>query len=444
MSEIPCVCGRTLSLGEKTEGGFLRCPSCDAQHAIPGGSRRRTWALAVTGGVALGAALLTYWWVSRKPDTSTAPPPPQARTLYEEARELLQKGDSEGARLKLEKAVARDPRAFDARWALAGIYQSWGCHEQALPHLRQLSEWAPEDAKVLLAFGESLAALGERAEAARILEEVQKRSPSERAALAWGDVLADMDRLDDAIGVYLGLLQKNEAHLGAILRWSRAVLLRGRIAEVEERSRKLPEKIPAEDRAFAAAYLEVQVLREKGELARSLGRLDEALRPGKFWFEVARLKTQILLEMGRFADALKMADEVMKRSQAPERRSFFSDVGFLFVEAMLLRGERAEASTAARAVLQHLSGYNKYGVVASLRETIEALLLVVGRADSTAYLKFVEGLPRRGQNDHYLFLAILAKAEGKSDEFRKFLGLAREKTIGKNYPWFLIESLGKP
>jgi hypothetical protein len=152
--------------------------------------------------------------------------------------------------------------------------------------------------------------------------------------------------------------------------------------------------------------------------------------------DVARRRLQYLFEHRQYSDAAAAADDVILRSKGPGYMHYRGDAAFLKVEALLLQGRMDEARRAARAALDFLDPR-----VTSVRPQVEALLLVVGRP--SRYADAIEQLPRRAHNDHLLFLAALSFAEGNADGYRKHLKDARGRTVGRNFPYYLIESLSK-
>lgn len=362
----------------------------------------------------------------------------------QEARELRDKGDLAGAMVKYEKIVAANPAHLEARAEVGILYHRLGYQERALPHLKAAREGGRGDAEFLMALGECQLSLGERREALAVLLEAEKKSPGARSALAVGDAYADLDRFDEAADAYRRLLESEPKFVVAALRLNRTLLLQGKVAEAERLTEGAVAGFTPEDREFAGAHLRAQVHREKGELEKALAVIEGVMKDGaKFWFDLARLKVQILLETAKYDGTVRFANEVMERSQTPDRVLIFADVGLLFVEALLLRGELAEARRASVATLERLKPYHRIGMYTPIREPTEALLLVVGRRNPEEFAALVETLPKRAHNDHYLLLAVLARAEGRTEDYRRHLQTAQERTLGRNHPYYLIEHLRK-
>lgn len=65
--------------------------------------------------------------------------------LYDEADQLKEQGDLEGAAAKLQEALAIDDNYALAHSALAVVEQRLGRHESAVAHAQRVSELEPND-----------------------------------------------------------------------------------------------------------------------------------------------------------------------------------------------------------------------------------------------------------------------------------------------------------
>lgn len=83
----------------------------------------------------------------------------------------LQRGDLEGARDKLERAVQQDPELPAAHAALGILYERAGDMRAAGDHLRRAARLAPDDANVLNGYGGFLCRHGDRREGIRHFEQ---------------------------------------------------------------------------------------------------------------------------------------------------------------------------------------------------------------------------------------------------------------------------------
>lgn len=82
----------------------------------------------------------------------------------------LQRGDLEGAREKLERAVQQDASLPAAHAALGILYERAGSLDRAGEHLRRATRLAPEDPNMLNSYGGFLCRQGERLEGIRFFE----------------------------------------------------------------------------------------------------------------------------------------------------------------------------------------------------------------------------------------------------------------------------------
>lgn len=65
--------------------------------------------------------------------------------LYDEADQLKEQGDLEGAAAKLQEALAADDNYALAHAALAVVQQRRGQHEDAITHAQRVCELEPDD-----------------------------------------------------------------------------------------------------------------------------------------------------------------------------------------------------------------------------------------------------------------------------------------------------------
>jgi type IV pilus assembly protein PilF len=83
----------------------------------------------------------------------------------------MQRGDLEGAREKLERAVQQDPQLPAAHAALGILYERVGNTRLAGDHLRRAVRLAPDDANMLNSLGGFLCRYGDRREGIRHFEQ---------------------------------------------------------------------------------------------------------------------------------------------------------------------------------------------------------------------------------------------------------------------------------
>jgi Flp pilus assembly protein TadD len=71
---------------------------------------------------------------------------PTPNELYDQAADLRDKGDKEGAVAKLEEAVAIDPAFSIGHGMLAKLYADLAKADQAIEHAQKVAELEPDDA----------------------------------------------------------------------------------------------------------------------------------------------------------------------------------------------------------------------------------------------------------------------------------------------------------
>jgi Tfp pilus assembly protein PilF len=70
---------------------------------------------------------------------------PTANSLYDEAVDLKDKGDREGAVAKLEEAIALDPQYAIGHGMLAKLYIDLAQADKAIEHAKKVVELEPDD-----------------------------------------------------------------------------------------------------------------------------------------------------------------------------------------------------------------------------------------------------------------------------------------------------------
>jgi Tfp pilus assembly protein PilF len=70
---------------------------------------------------------------------------PTPNSLYDEAVDLKENGDREGAVVKLEEAIALDPRFAIGHGMLAKLYIDLAQADKAIEHAKKVVELEPDD-----------------------------------------------------------------------------------------------------------------------------------------------------------------------------------------------------------------------------------------------------------------------------------------------------------
>jgi tetratricopeptide (TPR) repeat protein len=105
-------------------------------------------------------------------------------------RTLWDKGDFEGAKINLQKAISLDDTDALAHWALGGVYYEEGDYETALPELERAVALRPNNAGMLEWLGACYKALEQWDQARAALEKSVELDPSRTGAQDMLDELA--------------------------------------------------------------------------------------------------------------------------------------------------------------------------------------------------------------------------------------------------------------
>ena len=105
---------------------------------------------------------------------------PNTHALYDEAIEIQQRGDLEGAIQKLNELVAADPDFALAHSALSVFYSKKEEYDEAIAHARKVCELEPEDPFSFVAMSLLCQKAGRIAEAERALMEARQAQASSR------------------------------------------------------------------------------------------------------------------------------------------------------------------------------------------------------------------------------------------------------------------------
>lgn len=443
MAEIRCVCGRSIPVPDDPQERLLRCPSCDATHDLKPrtpGSRILLAALVLITLVAVGFLIrgLTKQEATQEPDVQQQADP------IEEAKRLFDKGDFPGAIARLRKIVAIEPNDYRAHFLLGLSYQNVRAYDKSEEHLRIAAEAKPEP-ESRLALARTWLMLGRFAEARDLLEPVHQKTPDARTASLLGDVYSELNRMPDAERLYRQALELEPSSAANVRNLLEVLLLQGKVAEGEEWTRSaLPRITSEETRLWVSVSMHADLLREKGDLEGALAKVDAGyatLRKP----DLALKKVRLLLEMGKFEDVVKFGTEAQRSMPHSGPYAYsspitYGEIAFAKVLALLLQNRldsAKEEADRARTDMRPHSDINQ------VRDRLDVILLVVGATDRTKIQKMIDRLPPRAVNDHYLFLAAVAFAEGRKAEYRRDLQAAQKSTVGKNFPHFLIESLLK-
>lgn len=117
----------------------------------------------------LAIGILISGCVSSKPDSQVSEKD-AARFNTQLGVSYFQRGDLEGARDKLERAVQQDPTFAPAHASLGLLYERVGDNRRAGEHLRRAARLEPDDPNILNSLGGFLCRQGDRREGIRYFE----------------------------------------------------------------------------------------------------------------------------------------------------------------------------------------------------------------------------------------------------------------------------------
>ena len=115
---------------------------------------------------------------------------------YGEAKELLEAGEPEAARAKLEEALAEVPDLIEALEALAGLDYDAGDLELALDHARRCLEIDDESLRCLAVAANAAGDLGDDAAREAYLATYQELNPDDPATL-FNQAVVFLNKMDD-------------------------------------------------------------------------------------------------------------------------------------------------------------------------------------------------------------------------------------------------------
>ena len=382
------------------------------------GVNRSKIILFVVGVVLLGSGA---WVLMRAPEPQ---PLLDVNALLAEAQQLQQDGKDKQAVVLFQKVLEKDPQVGAALVGLGLSWQSMGYSDRAVEVLTTATQNKDADLTLDRALARALLSTGQREKAIALLEPSYQENPDIKTVFLLADAYYLSQRFSDAIALYLELLEKKVRSTRLVLRLHRALLLHWKYPGILQKfitpTGSLKKVIDSAD------------LRAKGDLPGAIACLDEDSPL------FLRRKLHLLLEMGKYEEVLSVADLLQSKSRDAGAITYRADAGVAKVWALLLLEKRSEAEAFADLQLKELDPH-----VTSIRGALAAFRHVTGKIDEGAYLKEVGIEPGVAKNDHYLFLAVLARAREDATASKAHLKQADKVTRGLDYPIFLISRLQK-
>lgn len=157
---------------------------------------------------------------SSTPDAPKVSDKDAARYNVQLGMSYMQRGDLEGAREKLERAVKQDPTLPEGQAAMGILYERVGDRQRAEEHLQRATRLAPEDPNMLNTYGSFLCRNGKHAEGTAYFESSARNAYNRRPEVALtnaGVCARNIPNLDAAEAYFRRALDVNRGYNEALL-----------------------------------------------------------------------------------------------------------------------------------------------------------------------------------------------------------------------------------
>jgi len=310
--------------------------------------------------------------------------PKSAAPLISEVPVLLRVGERERARTTALKATELAPDNAMAWYQLGSVQQTLGDRKGSLASFDKALALAPKLVDAHVARAASLLALGQEAEARKVLaflkEEkvVEPRASYLRATLTAraGDVKAAQAEFNEAAGLI-------DSMAPGIRTGSSALLLAGALSHRAVgnllKAREYLETLVARDaRNFAGQMLLANILLESGELAKATPLVEGLLRAAPEDANVLYMMGSIYMSRRQFVQASDMFDRAAKAGTHAEalRELAFSQFGLGQDKLALANLEKVYAKNPRdlRAGIQLATTYARQGQATKAVQVAEAMI----------------------------------------------------------------------
>jgi tetratricopeptide (TPR) repeat protein len=236
------------------------------------------------------------------PVSAARPADPRAARIYLEGVEAMGKPDGEPRAIAaFEQALAIDPKLWEAQYNLGVLHRRRGELRKALPHLQAAHELESSAGEPLIALAEAQHALGDKDEAAELLQQYVRAYPDANdVRIALVSVLRERGAYDEALERAREALVREPANVPALLEVGRIYKAKGDLDVAE----LVFQKVLALDAKHAAAHNDLGLLAlTRGDTQRAFDEFDRAVAsdPG---FSAARMnRASVLLRSGDYASA---------------------------------------------------------------------------------------------------------------------------------------------
>ena len=218
----------------------------------------------------------------------------------------LQKGDLQAGESELQAAVRIAPEILDSRLLLAAYYLRVGDFEKALALLGRGLSGKKSDAVLYNNMAACMFGRNRRAEGIALLGKAKQADPDYLQAYFNLAVLFSAgDELEPALQEYRAILRRSPRNLQAMLSMASLLELKGR--DKEAFGWYTQAKATKEGGGYLAL---ANYFLKKGQTARALAVLDEALAQSGANLDALEMKGEIFLRAGRYQDALSVYNDI--------------------------------------------------------------------------------------------------------------------------------------
>lgn len=214
---------------------------------------------------------------------------------------LMLRGDQEGAKAAIQRAVSVDTKSALAHTALASLHVAQRNPALAVAEFKKAAELAPPRSPERLKYPSYLAQSGSTAEAITLLTEITKQTPDYQPA--WrllAQIALKERRYDDALALVENVFSRDPSDYEAQILRAQVAMARGDAKKAIEDLKKIGEAFPnlgVEKQQLAMAYLQDN---DRPHASEALQHV-LAINPGNV--DATLLLTQLNLQAGKNEEA---------------------------------------------------------------------------------------------------------------------------------------------
>jgi tetratricopeptide (TPR) repeat protein len=237
-------------------------------------------------------------------------PNESSAAAYKEGVASAGAGQLDAAKQAFTRAVAADPKAYQAEYALGVIADRQGQPDEALQHYGRALRIQPDYEAAAQGSVNIMLRRGSPDAAVKFVEPIAKQWQRNLYLQAlWADTLVRADRLDEAEKVARGALKRDERFVPAIVALAKASQRRGR----NELGDSMLEQAHDIDANYAeVSFLQAKRFQTKGELTQALAAFRKAVELNPDYAD-ARMALGIqYMASGNYNEALEQFEATAK------------------------------------------------------------------------------------------------------------------------------------